>query len=80
MIVADNCKSIEIVASDRIDSRCSQKGIAKLNQALAEFNSLNSYWDRLHEDNAIEFQRAQFNPSMKTAVESKLTRGNKIEF
>ncbi len=42
MIVADNCKSIEIVASDRIDSRCSQKGIVELNQALAEFNSLNS--------------------------------------
>ena len=50
MIVADNCKSIEIVASDRIDCRCSQKGIAELNQALAEFNSLNWYWDRLHED------------------------------
>jgi hypothetical protein len=77
MIVADNCKSIEIVASDRIDSRCSQKGIAELNQALAEYNSLNSYWDRLYEDDALEFEGAQFNPSMKAAVESKLARGNK---
>ena len=76
MIVADNCKSVEIVASDRIDCRCSQKGIAELNQALAEFNSLNSYRDRLHEDDALEFEGAQFNPSMKASVESKLARGN----
>jgi hypothetical protein len=76
MIVADNCKSIEIVASDRIECLCSQKGIAELNQALTEFNSLNSYWDRLHEYYALEFERAQFNPSMKAAVKSKLVRGN----
>jgi hypothetical protein len=58
MIVADNCKSIQIVVSNHIDCLCSQKGIAELNQALAEFNSLNSYWDRLHEDYALEFERA----------------------
>jgi hypothetical protein len=77
MIVADNYKSIETVASDRIDGSCSQKGIWELNQALAEFNSLNSYWDRLHGDDALEFERAQFNPSIKATVKSKLTRGNK---
>ena len=72
MIVADNCKSIEIVVSNHIDCLCSQKGIAELNQALTEFNSLNSYWDRLHEYYALEFERAEFNPSMKAAVGSKI--------
>lgn len=76
MIVADNYKSLEAARSNCIYFRRSQKGIAELKQALAEFNSLNSYWDRLHEDDALEFEGAQFNPSMKAAVESKLARGN----
>jgi hypothetical protein len=77
MIVADNYMSIKIVASNRIDGSCSQKGIWELNQALAEFNSLNLYRDRLYEDGALELESARFNPSIKAAVISKLTRGNK---
>ena len=72
MIVADNYKSLEAARSNCIYFRRSQKGIAELKQALAEFNSLNSYWDRLHEDDALEFEGAQFNPSMKGSCRIKI--------
>ena len=76
MIVADNYKSLEAARSNCIYFRRSQKGIAELKQALAEFNGQYSYWDWLHEDDALEFETAQFNLSMKAAAESNLTRGN----
>ncbi|MGC2597322.1 MAG: hypothetical protein WA395_04220 [Nitrososphaeraceae archaeon] len=76
MIVADNYESLEAARSNCIYFRRSQKGIAELKQALAEFNGQYSYWDWLHEDDVLEFETARFNPSMKAAAESNLTRGN----
>jgi hypothetical protein len=78
MIVENNYKSNEGAKSNCISCRQiqSQKGTVELKQALAVFNDQYSYRDRLHEDDTLEFERAQFNPSMKVAAESKLTRGN----
>ena len=77
MIVVDNNKSLETAGSTCINCSRSQKWTAELKLALAEFNDQYSYWDRSHEDDTLEFEMAQFNPSMKAAAESKMTRGNK---
>ena len=75
VIVSDNYKSLEAARSNCIYFRRSQKGIAELKQALAEFNGQYLYWDWLRDDYALEFETARFNPSMKAAAESNLTRG-----